>query len=261
MTTGSLLEQHALLGDELERRLRMATAPVAIRFVRDGEEAPSGLLRRFRKLTFCQTVAAASSGGYGFLVTRELLSCPNARIAFGFDDIDGETDALQKAAKSHVGKYAHNLDTAVELVKAKPRIPLGTVEAVAVAPLAKTNFVPDALILTLLPWQAYHAINGYLFATGQSSVPLEAGTNSLACAYVAVRSGFEQRLNLVTACTGGRAYAGFQTSDVILGVPWKDAEALRQGLVERAKENPYPGMILMPTPAPLPVKHILKPSE
>jgi uncharacterized protein (DUF169 family) len=249
------------MAHEFEQLLKMATPPVALRFIRTDESVPSGLLRQTKCLTFCQFVSAATTGGYPFLLTRENLGCLNARVNFGLEDYAGDPEVRASLAKSHVGSYARDLETAFCVVDSKPKIPFGWLQAIAVAPLGKATFTPDVLILPLLPWQAYFAINGYLYEIGESSLLLRFGANSLMCSYLAVYAGYGHEINLATACSGGHAYAGIQTIDMFLAAPWEKAEAMLRGLSARSMNYPYPGMIAMPTPAPMPTKHILRPDR
>jgi uncharacterized protein (DUF169 family) len=245
----------------LETLLRLPWPPVAVRFVRAGEEPPRGLLKRSKHLTFCQLLAIAATGGFPLLVGRDNMTCPNARVAFGFADLERDAALRGEIVRTHTGKYARDPEHAEALVMAKPRVAPGSVAAVALAPLARASFTPDAVMMVASPYQAYFAIGGWLYETGGASVPFEVGTNSLICAFGAVRAGVEGRMSLVPSCSGGRTFAGFQTTDMLLSVPWPMLAPMVRGVRARAREHPYPGMIAMPAPAPLPPKHVLQPDE
>ena len=62
----------------------------------------------------------------------------------------------------------HQREIAAKIVMNKFRIGAGEVKGVAVAPLGKAKFVPDALIFTCFPWQAYYLTNAYLWMTGDA---------------------------------------------------------------------------------------------
>ena len=246
------------ISNSLIELLRLAWSPVAIRFFKPGENA-TGLMRRTKKLSFCQFVSAAATGGYTLLVSPENLGCPNARLAFGFTDPRADEDAMAKIVKSHVGVYAPDEASARRLVEAKPSIPPGEVMSIGVTPLGKANFDPDAVIFTVVPAQAYYLLDGYLYAEGEVPVRLECGTNSLTCAYGAVVAGHYHRVNMVTGCTGGRIYAGMDGSQVQLFFPGQKLDSLMSGLTARSKRVSYPDMPVMPAPIPQPSKHILQP--
>ena len=252
---------NAEMASALEARLRLDAAPVAVKMVPVGKEPPDGLLERSKVLTFCQFLSAAATGGYPFWVTRENLGCPNARIAFGMYDPRQDAALMEKAIKNHVGVYAPNPEAARKLIASKPAMPAGEVQGLAVAPLAKASFEPDAVLMVVVPWQAYFALDDYLYATGDAPLTIEVGTNSLVCAYGAVRAGYLGKIGLTSACTGGHNYAGIERTQMSLAFPGSKLEALLEGIRERSKRVPYPGMIAMPAPTPMPPKHILMPEE
>ena len=243
----------------LEGRLRLDSAPVAIRMVPAGEEPPDGLLERTKVLTFCQFVVAAATGGYPFWVTEDNLGCQNARIAFGMWDPERDSALMEKAVRNHVGVYAPDAEAARRLIASKPAVPAGRMSGVAVAPLAKAAFQPDAVLMVVVPWQAYFAMDDYMYATGDAPLEMEVGTNSLVCAYCAVRAGYLGKISLTGACSGGRAYAGIEKTQLTLAFPGAKLEALLRGMRERSRKVPYPGLIAMPAPTPMPPKHILMP--
>lgn len=252
---------NAEMAAALEARLRLDSMPVAVKRVPAGQEPPDGLLERSKVLTFCQFVSAAATGGYPFWVTRENLGCPNARIAFGMDDPQRDIALMEKVVKTHVGVYAPNAEAARKLILSKPAMPVGQTEGLAVAPLAKACFEPDVVLMVVVPWQAYFAMDDYMYATGDAPLALEVGTNSLVCAYGAVRAGYFGKISLTSACTGGRNYAGIERTQMSLAFPGSKLEALLEGMKGRSKRVTYPGMIAMPAPTPMPPKHILMPEE
>ncbi|MGQ9677437.1 MAG: DUF169 domain-containing protein [Chloroflexota bacterium] len=252
------MSQYETISNKLLQTVRLSWEPVAIKFFKP-DDNPGGLMRRSKKLSFCQFVSAAATGGYTLLVTPENLGCPNARLAFGFVDPKVDEEAMAKIVKSHVGVYAPDEASARRIVEAKPSIPPGEVGSIGVTPLGKANFDPDAVIFTVVPAQAYYILDGYLYAEGEVPVRLECGTNSLTCAYGAVVAGYYHRINMVTGCTGGRIYAGMDGSQVQLFFPGQKLAALLSGLEARSKRVSYPDMPVMPAPIPQPSKHILQP--
>lgn len=243
----------------IEDRLRLDGAAVAVKLVPAGEEPPDGLIERTKVLSFCQFVTAASGGRYPLWVTRENLGCPNARIAFGLWDQEKDVGLLEKAVKTHVGVYAPDAGAARRLIAAKPAIPPGQIEGLAVAPLSRAFFEPDAVMLVVTPWQAYFALGDYMYATGEAPLEFQIGTNSLVCAFCAVRAAYLDRIGLTYACTGGRNYAGIERTQLTLAFPASTLPALLAGIEQRSRRVPYPGMIAMPAPVPIPPKHILMP--
>jgi len=247
--------------DFFERTLKLQTPPVAVKFVKPGEERPTGLSTNIKPMTFCQAVTVARQGGYPVYLERRTLSCYNARIAFGLGTPEEVEKDIQKAIETTTGKYAPTPELAEKIVLTKFRIGAGEVTGVGVAPLGKAQFVPDALIFTCTPWQAYYLTNAYLWKTGDIPLRFEAATNSLVCAYSAGLAGWKKQLNCCTACTGGRAYGGTESTEVYWSIPWELVDLLREGVRERNRRNPYPSLITIPLPTPAPEKHFFATRE
>lgn len=241
----------------IEERLKLDSAPVAVKMVASTEDPPLGLIQNTKVLSFCQFVAAAATGGYPFWMDRHNLGCTSGRIAFGLYDPSLREPLLEKAIKTTLGMYAPDSETARRNIAARPAIPPGQLKGVAIAPLSKARFEPDALLILVTPWQAYFAIDDYLYASREATLSLEIGTNSLICAYGAVRAGHLDKIALTTACSGGRVYAGIERTQMVIAFPKTKLEALVEGMHQRARTAPYPGMVAMPAPIPMPPKHIL----
>jgi uncharacterized protein (DUF169 family) len=222
-----------------------------------GEDKPKGVSTNIKPISFCQAVTVARQGNYSVYLTRETLSCPNGRMALGLGTAEEiKRDRDNQVSKFH--KYAPNQEAWEKVVDKKYAIPPGLVAGVAVAPLARAKFVPDCLMFTVVPWQAYYLMNGYFFATGDVPLTFTMATNSMVCGYGAAISGWEKKINMATACTGGRGYAGTESIHMYFSLPWDVIDAEIEGLKGRAKVAPYPGLITVPLGVPKPEKHFFK---
>jgi uncharacterized protein (DUF169 family) len=257
-TTGTETKKsYPEMQDFFERTLKLETPPVAIRFVRKGEEKPKGVSTNIKPISFCQAVTIARQGNYSLYLSRSNISCPNARMAFGL----GTPEEIAQDRESQVSKfhkYAPNKEVWEKLVDKKFSIPPEEVIGVAVAPLARAKFVPDALIFTVVPWQAYYLMNGYLFMTGDVPLHFTMATNSLVCGYAAGIAGWAKKINMTTACSGGRSYAGTESIHIYFALPWELVDIEIEGLKHRSKVAPYPGLITIPLGVPKPEKHFFK---
>ena len=249
---------YAEMQDFFERTLKLITPPVAVKFVRPREEKPKGLATNIKPMTFCQAVTIARQGGYSVYLERGTLNCYNARISFGIGTEEEINKDIEKSIETTIGKYAPTREIAAKIVMNKFRIGAGEVKGVAVAPLGKAKFVPDALIFTCFPWQAYYLTNAYLWMTGDVPIHFEIATNSLVCGYSAGIAGWKKKINCCTACTGGRAYGGTESTEVYWSMPWELVDVIIEGLKERSKRCPYPSLINIPLPAPASEKHFFE---
>lgn len=255
------MSDYAEISDRFERLLKLETPPVAIKFVKKGEEAPKGLTKRTKMITFCQGTTIARQGGYSVLLTDDNLGCKNAKIAFGFGGEEKVEANKQASAARNIGKYAANEEIARKIIDVKPAIPPGEVWAVAISPLAKAGFEPDCILFVVVPWQAYYLADAYFYNTGDAPLYYEVGTNAMVCAYNAVRAGYFKKISCATACTGGRAYAGTESTQMYYTLPWDKVQIVLEGAKARDKKSPYPSLIYLGAPAPGPEKHIFQVSR
>ncbi|MFA5353049.1 MAG: DUF169 domain-containing protein [Thermodesulfovibrionales bacterium] len=244
--------------DFFERTLKLITPPVAVAFVRPDDERPKGLTANIKPMTFCQAVTVARQGEYSLYLEKETLSCFNARTTLGLGTAEDLQRDIEKSIETTIGKYAPNREIATKIVMSKFRIPAGSLKGLAVAPLGKARFTPDCLIFTVFPWQAYYLTNAYLWMTGDIPLSFEVATNSLICGYGAGIAGWKKKINCCTACTGGRSYAGTESTEMYWAMPWELADTIIEGLKGRSKKSPYPGLINIPLPAPAPEKHFFR---
>jgi len=248
---------HAQMQDFFEKILKLETPPVAVKFVKRGEERPAGLSTNIKPISFCQALTVARQGNYSVYLTRENLSCPNARMAFGLgNEEEIRRDRENQVSKYH--KYSPNKQAWEKVVDKKFAIPAGEIIGVGVAPLAKAKFSPDALIFTVVPWQAYYLMNGYLYMTGDGPMNFTMASNSLVCGYSAGIAGWAKKINIATACSGGRGYAGTESIHMYFSLPWELVNIEIEGLRQRAKVAPYPGLITLPLGVPKSEKHFFR---
>ena len=248
---------HAQMQEFFEKILKLETPPVAVKFVKRGEERPAGLSTNIKPISFCQALTVARQGNYSVYLTRENLSCPNARMAFGLgNEEEIRRDRENQVSKYH--KYSPNKQAWEKVVDKKFAIPAGEIIGVGVAPLAKAKFSPDALIFTVVPWQAYYLMNGYLYMTGDGPMNFTMASNSLVCGYSAGIAGWAKKINIATACSGGRGYAGTESIHMYFSLPWELVNIEIEGLRQRAKVAPYPGLITLPLGVPKSEKHFFR---
>ena len=143
--TFSYAEMDALLYEEL----RLYHHPIAVTFLRTPEEVENykknnEFLEPVKPLTFCQWEIAARMQGKNVLGTAEKLACSSARIGFGWQEIDEQEIA------SHL-KYCTDREQTIRFLESKPRLPMGSVLAVAVGPWARLSLSRLSCTCTATP--------------------------------------------------------------------------------------------------------------
>lgn len=230
MTKLSFAEMHDVLMDAL----RLTHFPVAVKFFFD-----DGELKEFkenvefftsdRNLTFCQYEIGPRMTGQTLLVRKEKLGCPNGLYSFGWKGFD------QAEVLSHK-KYAKDLEQAERFVKSKPRLPEGTLKAIAVSPLADTYFPPDTVHFYCDNMQAYHLAVDYMAAMDVHPLRTNITMNSSACTGN-VYTYLEKTANICTACSGSYNSGKTERGELNFFVPGEQLEPLVQRLITRINEH------------------------
>jgi uncharacterized protein (DUF169 family) len=197
--------------------IRTDFEPVGIRFCFDEAEIPKYRLnaRAKAKITYCQYLAMARSGGKALFMAPQQLLCENAEPVFGFRELDKEKDT-----KRHT-KYLMNEKTAWEAPQAKAKLPLGACKGIYMAPLPMYDSVgldPHVVFFMALPYQIYHILNDYMGAMGRSHLTFNHTPNSAVCSG-SVWAHVNNTANMTTMCAGSKTSGKSDMSMMNLFVP------------------------------------------
>ena len=127
------IEDYNRYGEELEKWLRLKTSPVAVKMLETEAEIPEGAVRprkdRGHHLAQCQAFAFSRRNRETIAMMKEDNWCPAPVMAYGMEpQPDNPTArALMKYDSFETGKYT----------------------GIVTAPLGKTNFEPDVVIIYL----------------------------------------------------------------------------------------------------------------
>lgn len=223
--------QYARMQRVLMDELRLMHYPVAIKFFFDSDEleefAAQGemIYSPARPMSFCQWEIAARMKGQTVLAQKSHLGCTNAAYGFGWK-------ALNAAEiKSHA-KYTQDLDQAERFVRSKVRLPEGSLQAIAVSPLADSYFPPDTVHFYVDNLQAYHLAVDYMAALDVHPLRPQVTMNSSACGGN-VYAYLEQTFNLQPACSGSYNAGKTERGETNVMIPGAHLESLVQRLLTR----------------------------
>ncbi|MFP4369922.1 MAG: DUF169 domain-containing protein [Bacteroidota bacterium] len=208
--------------------------PVAVKFFFKDEELEefkqnTEYYTSQRNLTFCQYEIGPRMTGQTLLVRKEHFGCTNAMYCFGWKGFD------EAEVKSHL-KYCRSYDQAEKFVKSKPRLPEGTLKAIAVSPLADTYFAPDTVHFYCDNLQAYHLAVDYMAAMDIHPLKTNITINSSACSGN-VYCYLEKTANMCTACSGSYNAGKTEKGELNFFVPGIHLEALINRMAERIKKH------------------------
>ena len=197
--------------------LRVDFEPVGIRFCFDEAEIPSYRLnaQAKAKLTYCQFLAMARSGGKATFMTPHQLLCENAEPVFGFRELDQVKDT-----KRHM-KYLMKEELAWAAPQAKAKLPLSECKGIYMAPLRMfdaTGLDPHMVFFMGLPYQMYHLLNDYMGAMDRPNLTFNHTPNSAVCAG-SVWAYVNNTANMTTMCAGSKTSGKSDMSMMNLFVP------------------------------------------
>jgi len=134
-------------GQELERRLRLKTFPLALKLLEKETDIPQGAQRPLKdfgyRLMLCQGLQISRREGIAVAMLTQDMWCHEPVIGYGFKEppdyfIEGNTRYPRDVSSAEAGK-----NYALEF----PRLELGRYVGVVSAPLRSANFEPDVVMI------------------------------------------------------------------------------------------------------------------
>ncbi len=232
----------AAVNAEIEKYVRPQTFPVGIRMARPGEGVPANARVPARDLGFrvaiCQTFSIARRYGWTVAVGRDDLSCPLAKVAFGFEPV------LPYYAEGNLacGMYVETPEAAVRTEADVPKFRLGEYERILVAPLGRTTFEPHVVLVYGNSAQVMRLVAAALYRRGgrlHSSFSAR-----LDCADAVIETMHTGRPQVILPCYGDRIYGQTEDHEMAFTIPWAMVGDLVEGLA-----GTHRGGIRYPVPA------------
>jgi uncharacterized protein (DUF169 family) len=239
---------YAEMEKTLMDELRLYHHPVAVTWLftdRDVEEfrARTPCVIPAKPITFCQWEIAARMRNKTVLASKEHLGCSNAQVSLGFKEND------DREIRSQL-KYCADLAQAGRFQLSKPRLPLGTLRAVAVGPLGKAALPPHVVHFYCDNMQSYHLAVDYMAATDTHPLRPQITMSSSACGG-SVFTWQQKTFNCCPACSGSYNAGKTERGEVNVFIPGEHIEAVVRRLLHRIGESgsssvtrpgdPFPG--------------------
>jgi uncharacterized protein (DUF169 family) len=214
----------------LNRYVRMQTYPVAVKLCQGKQEIPARVKFPFKdmklKIPLCQGMAMARRYGWVIAVGNEDQVCPFGALTMGFVPaktgyLDGSfVDSLRPGEKEIAAKTA----------KALSRLAYGEFKYVAFAPLHRTSFEPDLIVVYGNAAQVSRLIQASLRKRG--GVLTSSSIGGIACSAVIARTVLEDECQYVVSGAGDRFFALTQDDELVFTIPRSKIETTLEGLVE-----------------------------
>jgi len=216
------------LAEALTEYVRPGSFPVAVRMVKKGEALPERLKRPWQDLQIrvatCQAIAMARRYGWVLAVGKEDLSCPLSAAVFGFRP----PSEHYRQGRACAGMYTETTEAGVRSEHEVATFGLGEYEYILAAPLQRTTFEPDVVVVYGNPAQVLRLVSAALWKNGGRLTSSFGGR--IDCSeeiIVPMRSG---RCEVILPCNGDRIFAQTQDHEMAFSIPRDRAAEIVDGL-------------------------------
>lgn len=215
-------------GEELERRLRLKTFPLALKFLEKEADIPDGAQRPVRDfgyhLLLCQSFQLSRREGITVAMLAQDMWCFEPVVGYGLKEppkyfLEGHNRYPKDVATLEAGShYADEL----------PRLEAGKYAGVVSAPLKTANFEPELVIIYCDSAQLSLLLLGREWKDGYN---LKCALSShAACVYAVVPAILSGECQVAVPCRGDHYGAMAGDDEMIFAVPKKKLEDLMAGL-------------------------------
>jgi uncharacterized protein (DUF169 family) len=199
----------------LKKYLKLSGSPVAFRFVTKKEDIPAGMQELDKTMRHCSMIGLARKEGRIFFSTAGKHECNGGAWALGLREI---TDSLRTGDfYFKLGKF----ESSAACKRTIDRVPhLQTLETYATlyAPLEKTPFDPQVVLIVTTPWSMLKLAQSVLFRVGGRINAEFAGIQSV-CADTCAQTYLNGQVNFSLGCDGSRKFSGIEDGEMVIGIP------------------------------------------
>jgi uncharacterized protein (DUF169 family) len=233
------------LDNLLNKYLRLATFPVAVKLYKDPEELKEikFLKKPEEDIILCQLFSYSRYYGWTMGCTGEDNICPLADITLGFEEAH---DLFQEGA-FFVGRYNETKEAAKITAASIPRLNINEYKAIVSGALGRVDFEPDLILIWGNSAQMMRIIQGYLWKRG-GRVKMSTFCDGV-CADTISNTILTQKLQIAFPCLGDRRFGNATDSDLIASIPFSLVNEILSGLEKTHKAGtryPIPFQISAP---------------
>ena len=214
--------------EEIERRLRLRTFPLAVKLLEKEEDIPENAIRPLRdwgyRLELCQAYATSRREGMLIAMLKEDMWCFEPVVGYGIAEppqyfLEGHNRFPEDVKTLEAGKnYASDF----------PRLPAGKYIGVMSAPLKTTDFEPDLVIIYCDSVQLSLLLLAREYKDGHA---LKCSLSShAACVFSVVPAIQTGECQVAIPCRGDRYEAIAGDDELLFTVPKVKLDDLMEGL-------------------------------
>lgn len=230
------------LDTALARYVRPGSFPLAVRFLRDGDEYSERTRRPKRDLetqvAICQTFSMARRYGWQIAVGEEDINCPLALTAFGFRKDTESYSCGEMCAGMFTETKSAGINTEAEV----PRFSFHQYKYILAAPLARADFQPHVYLIYGNSAQVMRLLTAVLYKKGGYLTSKFSGR--LDCADICIETMKSNQAQIILPCYGDRVFGQTQDDEMAISIPAGTEEDIIAGL-----EGTHDGGIRYPVPS------------
>ncbi|GMQ90600.1 MAG: DUF169 domain-containing protein [Gammaproteobacteria bacterium] len=214
--------------EKLSRYLRLNTFPVTVKFLTSWEQMPVRAKRPHKdmhnRFTTCQAIALSRRFGWVLALGREDCSCVLGAMALGLEK------RLSHYTEGNlcIDLYTENLRAGRFSEQSVPRFPEGKYVGVVTAPLHRTSFEPDSVVIYGNSAQVMRLGQAYLWKRGGTLTSEFRGR--IDCADLAIAPVTTGEPQMIVPCTGDRIFGQVQDHEVAFSFPFSLMEEILESL-------------------------------
>jgi uncharacterized protein (DUF169 family) len=230
------------LHNVLQEYLRPQHFPMAVKMARSPEDIPPRMRHPSKDMGFqsaiCQGMSMARRYGWALALTKEDLSCPLAKVVFGFEkEIPYYTEGFA-CAEMYTESEAAGAVTEAQ----QPKFPYGAYHAILVAPLTRAEFEPDVVVVYGNSAQVMRLVTAALYRRGGRITSSFSGR--IDCADIVIQTMQAQDCQVILPCYGDRIFAQTEDTEMAFTIPQRRIAEVVAGL-----KGTHKGGVRYPVPS------------
>ena len=228
--------------DALSKHVRLGCFPVAVRMVKPGEPLPEMVKRPAQdlqiKVATCQAIALARRYGWVVALGEEDVSCPLTAVVFGFR----RPSEFYVKGQACAGMYTETKEAGVRSEEQVEKFSFGEYQYTLVAPLHRTVFDPEVIIVYANPAQVLRLLTAALWKSGGRLASSFGGR--IDCAEEIIAPRRSEKCEVILPCYGDRIFAQTQDHEMAFSIPRSRVEEITDGL-----QGTHKGGVRYPIPS------------
>jgi uncharacterized protein (DUF169 family) len=218
--------RYSELGAEVERLVKLRTAPIGIKLFEKAEDIPQDFHVMDSHCSVCQVIGMARYHEKAVAATSEwAFACAGGAAFLGFCDIPGNiVDGTR-----NVGVWAETEEAVRKIFQNRTTIQRGRFEAFGAVPLSKMSLDPDIVQIWGTPAQILALVYANIW-DGGDNLKLNTNGHGASCYEALVVPYLTEEIRLAIADLGDRRYAYAADEEMIAGIPAKAFERLTRNL-------------------------------